>query len=340
MSASRFDVVIVGGGPAGLSAALMLGRCRRRVAVCDDDQPRNAASKAAHGLFTRDGENPRELLRIGRAQLLSYSVELLDRPARPRAEVATNAHVHTSTRMRDHADMVTANTAHSVRTKGTTLRKLLRENGLSLALGAMFVASAVGQAIAGHGQYNQELEQHGRPSVSVAAYLRSGHFLEAFFENWESEFLQMGVFVLLAAKLKQKGSAESKSLDQADDVDADPRDHRADPNAPGPVRRGGLALTLYEHSLSSALFLLFVLSFALHAVQGLRLVNAEEAMHGRPGMSLGAYVTSNQFWFESLQNWQSEFVAVLAVVVLSIHLRERGSPQSKPVAAPHAETGK
>jgi hypothetical protein len=241
--------------------------------------------------------------------------------------------------MRDHADAVTSGDARSVRTSGATVRKLLRENGLSLALGALFIASAVGQIVTGHGDYNQELEQHGVPGVSVLAYLWSGHFLEAFFENWESEFLQMGVFVLLAAKLKQKGSAESKRLDEPDEVDADPRDHRNDPNAPGPVRRGGLALTLYEHSLSIALFSLFVLSFALHAVHGLRAANLEETVHARPPISLGAYLTSDRFWFESLQNWQSEFVAVLAVVVLSIHLRERGSPQSKPVAAPHSETG-
>jgi len=219
------------------------------------------------------------------------------------------------------------------------VRRLLRENGLSLSLGLLFLVSVAGQVVAGRGEYNEELAQHGHPTVSVPAYLASGHFLESFFENWESEFLQMAVFVLLAAKLKQKGSAESKSLDEAEDVDADPREHRHDPRAPGPVRRGGLVLALYEHSLSIALFALFLLSFAMHAVHGLRLANLEERAHDQPTMSLGEYLVSSRFWFESLQNWQSEFVAVLALVVLSIFLRERGSSQSKPVAAPHAETG-
>jgi hypothetical protein len=220
------------------------------------------------------------------------------------------------------------------------LRRALRENGLSLAFVLLFLASAVGQVVAGRGEYNEELRDHGRPTLSVGAYLTSGHFLESFFENWESEFLQMAVFVLLAAKLKQKGSAESKSLEESEEVDADPREHRDDPRAPGPVRHGGVALAIYEHSLSIALFGLFLLSFAMHAVHGLRLANSEERAHDQPTLSFSEYLTSSRFWFESLQNWQSEFVAVLALVVLSIFLRERGSSQSKPVAAPHADTGK
>jgi hypothetical protein len=241
--------------------------------------------------------------------------------------------------MGNHASMLSTRHVRHASAAGGTVRRLLRENGLSLALALLFLASTAGQIAAGHAEYNEELGQHDRPTVSVGAYLSSGHFLESFFENWESEFLQMAVFVLLAAKLKQKGSAESKGLDEPEEVDEDPREHRDDPDAPGPVRRGGLALTLYEHSLSLALFGLFLLSFAMHAVHGMRLANLEERAHGQAAMSLGEYLTSSRFWFESLQNWQSEFVAVLALVVLSIFLRERGSSQSKPVAAPHAETG-
>ena len=112
---------------------------------------------------------------------------------------------------------------------------------------------------------------------------------------------------------------------------------RAD--SPWPVRRGGIALRLYEHSLSTALALLFLASFLLHAAGGLRRVNDERSFDGLPPETLGEYVSSAQFWFESFQNWQSEFLAVVAIVGLSIFLRQKGSTQSKPVAAPHSETG-
>jgi hypothetical protein len=219
------------------------------------------------------------------------------------------------------------------------LKKLLRENGLSLSLAGLFIASLIGHAIAGYGAHREELVEHGRTVPSFGVYLRGGHFLESLFENWESEFLQMGLFVLLAAKLRQKGSAESKHLEGDDAVDEEPSNHRDDPRAPWPVQRGGIALRLYRHSLAFSLLALFAFSFAMHAIEGLRQANEEQRLHGATVQSLGEYVTSSQFWFESLQNWQSEFVAVLALIVLSIFLREQGSSQSKPVAAPHAKTG-
>ena len=169
--------------------------------------------------------------------------------------------------------------------------KLLRENGLSVSLALLVVVALVGHALAGYGTYRQELAQHGAEAAGMLAYLGSGHFLESFFENCESEFLQMALFVLAAAKLRQKGSAESKSLDGEDEVDEDPRKHRDDPSAPWPVRRGGLVLRLYEHSLSLSLFALFAFSFAMHAVHGLRLTNQEQALHGAAPRSLGTYVT-------------------------------------------------
>jgi hypothetical protein len=219
------------------------------------------------------------------------------------------------------------------------LKRTLLENGLSLTMFLLFVAFSVGQILTGHRAYNEELAEHGRAAVALGQYLTTGHFLEAFFENWESEFFQMGAFVLLTVKLWQKGSSESKSLDEPQAQDEDPRRHRGRKDAPWPVKRGGLWLALYEHSLSIALFALFLLSFAMHAVGGRRQLNEENLLHGRAPESLLDYVTSSRFWFESFQNWQSEFFAVFAIVVLSIFLRQRGSPQSKPVAAPHAETG-
>ena len=168
-------------------------------------------------------------------------------------------------------------------------------------------------------------------------YLTTAHFGEATFENWESEFLQMAMYVVLTVKLMQWGSAESKPLEGETDVDEDPRLHRNDPDAPWPVRRGGWVLAIYRRSLSLAFVALFLAAFALHAATGSRAYNAEQAMSGGTDHTTGwSYLLRSQFWFESLQNWQSEFLAVAAIVLLSIVLRQHGSPESKPVHAPHA----
>jgi hypothetical protein len=223
------------------------------------------------------------------------------------------------------------------------LGRFLRENGLAIAAFGLFAVCLIGQMVAGLREHNNDQREHSQPTVSASEYVRSGHFIEATFENWESEFLQMAAFVVLTAMLYQKGSPESKKLDEEEEVDEDPRDARKSPkklaNAPWPVRRGGLVLTLYEHSLSIALMLLFILSFGLHAVGGVAEYNQEQLAHGGEGLSTLAYVGTSRFWFESFQNWQSEFLSVAALFVLTIYLRERGSPQSKPVAAPHDETG-
>ena len=229
------------------------------------------------------------------------------------------------------------------RRRGTRMRRFLRENGLSLAAFGIFLICLVGQAVTGLHEYNADQREHGRPAVGAAQYLRSGHFIEVTFENWESEFLQMAAFVVLTVMLRQKGSPESKALVGEEEVDEDPRDVLRAPQksakAPWPVRRGGLALKLYEHSLSLALLLLFVASFVLHAVGGADRYNEEQLIHGGTAMSTLAYIGTSRFWFESFQNWQSEFLSVGALFVLTIWLRERGSPQSKPVAAPHSQTG-
>ncbi len=220
------------------------------------------------------------------------------------------------------------------------MKRVLRNNGLSLAMFGLFALSIVGQSIVGEHEFNDDQRAHSQPTVDFFGYLRTGHFVEAVFENWESEFLQMSAYVLLTVFLYQKGSAESKDPDdRPDPVDADPREHRGDPKAPWPVRQGGWVLRLYEHSLTIALFLLFVLSFFLHAAGGAREYSAEQLEHGEPAVSTLEYLGTSRFWFESFQNWQSEFLSVGAVVVLSVFLRQRGSPESKPVAAPHDKTG-
>jgi hypothetical protein len=218
------------------------------------------------------------------------------------------------------------------------IRRLWRHHGLSLTLFGLFLLCALGQSVMGHWHYNTEQQAHGHPALSYLAYLRTGHFVEALAENWESEFLQMAAYILLTVGLHQKGAPESKKLDQEEPVDADPH-QSIDPQAPWPVRRGGLLLTLYAHSLTLALGALFALSFSLHAAGGVRHYNTEQLAHGDAPITLLQYLGSAAFWFESLQNWQSEFLALGAMLVLSIVLRQQGSPASKPVAAPHHETG-
>ena len=220
------------------------------------------------------------------------------------------------------------------------MRRIFRENGLSIVLIALFLIFWVGQSIAGYREHNNEQREHGQAEVAFGAYLRSSHFWEATTENWESEFLQMSAYIIFTVFLFQKGSSESKDPNKPEPVDRDPRTSRKKENAPWPVRKGGLALKLYEYSLSLALLLLFLVSISLHAVAGAAEYNQEQSEHGDAGkLSVLQYAGTSRFWFESMQNWQSEFLAIGCMVVLSIFLRQRGSPESKPVDAPHGETG-
>ena len=219
------------------------------------------------------------------------------------------------------------------------MRRVLRDHSLTIALLGLFLFSIVGQSLAGLATHNDEMRDHGQPAISLLAYLVSGDFVESVFENWESEFLQMGLYVLLTAYLYQRGSSESKDPDEAEPVDDDPRKAMGRPGVPWPVKRGGAILTAYEHSLSTALFVLFAVSFVLHAAGGASAYNQEQLLHGGETVSMIGYLETSRFWFESFQNWQSEFLSIAVVVVFSVFLRERGSPESKPVAAPHHQTG-
>jgi hypothetical protein len=219
------------------------------------------------------------------------------------------------------------------------MRRFLRDNGLSLVLTALFIVTLLGQSVTGHHYHNSEQRDHRQPEVSYTEYLASPSFLEATMENWESEFFQMGIFVIFTAYLFQRGSAESKDPDETDD----PVDRVPDPSregAPGPVRRGGALLWLYAHSLSLSLLALFLVTFVLHAVGGAGEFNEDQAMHGQSErVTTWSYMTTSRFWFESLQNWQSEFLSIAVMVVFTIWLRQHGSPESKPVDAPHSQTG-
>jgi hypothetical protein len=220
------------------------------------------------------------------------------------------------------------------------MRRFVRDHSLSIvSIGAFLVIWLGGQAWAGHRTYNEEQIAHGEPTVSLPEYLTRAAFGEATFENWESEFLQMGVYVLLTAWLVQRGSAESKPVGGDPTLDADPREHRHDPGALWPVRRGGWVLRFYENSLSIVLLTLFAVAFGGHLVTGAHAYSAEQVAHGERGVSPLGYLFRSQFWFESLQNWQSEFLAVGSLVILSVYLRQRGSTESKPVHVAHAKTG-
>jgi hypothetical protein len=219
------------------------------------------------------------------------------------------------------------------------MRRLLRENGLSIVMFSLFLFAVAGQIFTGFHEYNDDEKDHGQPTLRLSEYLVSGHFVESIFENWESEFLQMSAYVFLTAFLYQKGSPESKDPDKKEPVDREPKSGRPKKDAPWPVRRGGFALKTYECSLSLVLFLLFLISFALHAAGGARLYSHEQALHGGEAVSTLQYLGTSRFWFESFQNWQSEFLSVAVLVVLSIFLRQKGSPESKPVDSPHSKTG-
>jgi hypothetical protein len=211
------------------------------------------------------------------------------------------------------------------------VRAFFRDNGLTITLVAMFLFSALGMIWSGHAAYNEELREHGSAAIGLLSYLKSGDFLSALFENWESEFLQMSAYVMLTAMLFQRGSAESRDPDNPD---------RPDDELPAAARRRNPILSwLYAYSLGITLALLFLISFAFHWWASLTAANEEALRHGGEVQSLGDYILDAQLWFESFQNWQSEFMSTAVLVVLSIFLRHKGSPESKPAGSANSETG-
>ncbi len=221
------------------------------------------------------------------------------------------------------------------------IRRFFRDNGLSLVLLGMFLLSWAGQLVTGHRDHNQERRELGKPPLTIPQYICDGAFWQATGENWESEFLQMAMFVLLTVILFQKGSPESRDPDdlESDGLDADPLERRNDSNAPWPVRQGGIVLWVYSHSLSISFALLFFLSTAIHAKGGALTYSEAQVARGEPAVGMFGYLGTARFWFESFQNWQSEFLSLAAMVWLSVYFRERGSAESKPVAAPHDSHG-
>ena len=216
----------------------------------------------------------------------------------------------------------------------------LRDRSLTLVMLGLFGVFLAGQVVTGWYEYNGTLQEHGAAAIPFAAYVTVGHPWEALFENWESEFLQMAAFVTFTVFLYQKGSPESRRPGTIELVDVDPRSFADQDDVPWPVKRGGWILQIYEHSLGLTLFVLFVASWIGHAIGGWADYRGDQQLHGQPGASLADYMMSSRFWFESFQNWQSEFLSVAAMVWLAVYLRQRGSPESKPVHAPHSDTGR
>ena len=210
-------------------------------------------------------------------------------------------------------------------------------NSLTIVFMILFIGTLVAQMFTGLNVHNEELVEAGDSPLTLQEYLCSGHFISATFENFESEFLQMALYVILTVKLRQIGSAESKSLDKPEEVDREPKPSA---NAPGPVKKGGWLLKLYSYSLSICFLLLFLVSWYFHFYGSWQDHNIEQGLKHMPRESMFDYICNANFWFETFQNWQSEFLSVASIVFFTIYLRQKGSPESKPVDAPHMETGK
>ncbi len=221
------------------------------------------------------------------------------------------------------------------------MRRFLKHNGLSLAFLGLFVGAICFQAVAGLAVFNEEQARHGDPAISFFRYVTSSSFGVAVMENWQSEYLQFALFILLTIWLVQRGSPESKELGKEgreSDEDQLVGDHARD-DSPGWARATGLRRRLYENSLLIVMGTIWIGTWFAQSVTGLNEYNSEQLDHQEATISWGDYLGSGDFWERTLQNWQSEFLAVGSMVVLSIWLRQKGSPESKPVDAPHSETG-
>ena len=217
----------------------------------------------------------------------------------------------------------------------------LRENSLSIFFLVIFLAAITGQAIAGHELFNQEQRTHGEPVVSLWAYVTSSSFGNAVMENWQSEYLQFILFMLATVWFIQRGSPESKEPGN-EGTESDQRQKvggYAPDDAPEAARTRGLRTALYSNSLLIVMVIIFVGSWFAQSVTGWTAFNAEQVTHGSDEISWLSYIGSATFWEATLENWQSEFLAVGSFAVLAIYLRQRGSPESKPVGSPHDSTG-
>jgi hypothetical protein len=222
-----------------------------------------------------------------------------------------------------------------------TVRRFLRENSLSLAFGALFVLTLVGQAFAGCAQFNDERLADGLEPVSLSAFVTSSTFGVDVMENWQSEYLQFFLYVFATVWLVQRGSAESKELHETGtESDEEQRvGEHARPDSPAWVRAGGWRTTVFSRSLGLVMGTLFLLTWAASSVAGWAAYNADQLRGHEDPVSWAGYLGEADFWNRTLQNWQSEMLAVGSMAIFAVHLRQRGSPESKPVGAAHEDTG-
>jgi hypothetical protein len=221
------------------------------------------------------------------------------------------------------------------------MRRVLREHSLTLFFGAIFLAALFGQAIAGHAAYNQEQLAHGEGAISLSRYVTSSDFWGAVMENWQSEYLQFMLFMLATVWLLQRGSPESKPLDRPgrESKKDQKLEHAADSGSPEWARVGGFRTAIYSNSLLILMSVIFIGSWFAQSVTGWTQFNEQQREHHEAAISWISYVGTGDFWAHTLENWQSEFLAVGSFAAFTIFLRQRGSPESKPVGAPHEATG-
>ena len=227
------------------------------------------------------------------------------------------------------------------------LKRFLKHNGLALAFGLIFLAALAGQSVAGYHSYNEDQRTHAQlqhekaQTISYGRYLTSSSFGQTVTENWQSEYLQFSLYIFATIWLLQRGSPESKELDKAgtESDQAQKVGGHADNRSPRWAKVGGVRTFIYSNSLLIVMTLIFFWSWFAQSVTGWSDYNSQQIEHKQSKVSWRTYATSANFWEDTLQNWQSEFLAVGSMVILSVYLRQRGSPESKPVGAPHDATG-
>ena len=221
------------------------------------------------------------------------------------------------------------------------MKKYLRENSLGLVFGLLFLIVLVFQALAGHADFNERQVTEGLPAVSLARYVTSASFATDVAENWQSEYLQFFLYTFLTVWLLQKGSPESKSLDEAGlESDEEQKVGRyAEEDSPKWAKVGGVRQKIFSMSLGLVMGVIFLGSWAAQSIAGVAAFNEEQLSQLQDPVTWSQYVIMPDFWNRTLQNWQSELLAVASIAILAIFLRQRGSPQSKPVGAPHSATG-
>ena len=222
-----------------------------------------------------------------------------------------------------------------------SVRTAIRESSLSWFFGLILLLTLVGQAYTGLAEYNSSVTIDDLPVLSIGEYVTSSQFAVDVAENWQSEYLQFLLYIVLTVWLVQRGSPESKKIDETGGEDDKKQQvgRHASARSPRWARAGGWRTALYSNSLGIVMGLFFLGSWGAQLVAGTTAYNSERLQNLLAPLSMPEYAMSANFWNRTLQNWQSEFLAVGSMVVFSIYLRQRGSPESKPVGAPHGETG-